>query len=94
MQAIRGLRGARERERDPGDHHAEHAPGEREPTEHVGRFALGAVEAHAGRIVKLTGDGFLAEFGTVLAAVECAVAMQDRLADRFVFLEVTGSLSE
>ncbi|MAG96983.1 MAG: hypothetical protein CMM08_09900, partial [Rhodospirillaceae bacterium] len=38
------------------------------------------ISGHAGRIVKHTGDGFLAEFPTVQAAVECAVAMQDRLA--------------
>ncbi|MDP6405581.1 MAG: adenylate/guanylate cyclase domain-containing protein [Alphaproteobacteria bacterium] len=38
------------------------------------------ISGHAGHIVKHTGDGFLAEFPTVQAAVECAVAMQDRLA--------------
>lgn len=37
---------------------------------------------HHGRIVKHTGDGFLAEFGTVLDAVQCAVAIQTELADR------------
>ena len=31
-----------------------------------------AVAEHAGRVVKLTGDGFLAEFATVLDAVKCA----------------------
>jgi len=38
------------------------------------------ITAHAGRIVKHTGDGFLAEFPTVQDAVKCAVAMQERLA--------------
>jgi adenylate cyclase len=38
-----------------------------------------AITGHAGRIVKHTGDGFLAEFATVQSAVECAVAMQDGL---------------
>ena len=38
------------------------------------------ISGHAGHIVKHTGDGFLAEFPTVQAAVECAVAMQERLA--------------
>ncbi len=38
------------------------------------------ISAHSGRTVKLTGDGFLAEFPTVLAAVDCAVAMQEGLA--------------
>ena len=35
----------------------------------------------AGRIVKYTGDGFLAEFPNVQDAVECAIAMQAGLAD-------------
>jgi class 3 adenylate cyclase len=35
---------------------------------------------HLGRIVKHTGDGFLAEFPTVQDAVKCAVAMQKELA--------------
>src|SRR4249919_700037 len=34
------------------------------------------IDRHRGRIVKLTGDGFLAEFGSVIDAVECAVALQ------------------
>jgi TolB-like protein/class 3 adenylate cyclase len=38
-----------------------------------------SIAQHAGRIVKHTGDGFLAEFATVQSAVECAVAMQDGL---------------
>ena len=37
------------------------------------------ITAHAGRIVKHTGDGFLAEFPTVQDAVKCAVAMQEGL---------------
>lgn len=37
------------------------------------------VNAHSGKIVKLTGDGFLVEFSTVLDAVNCAVAMQKGL---------------
>ena len=39
-----------------------------------------AVAEHAGRVVKLTGDGFLAEFATVQDAVKCAIAMQEELA--------------
>lgn len=38
-----------------------------------------AIDSHAGRIVKLTGDGFLAEFPTVQDAVKSAVAMQKAL---------------
>ena len=37
--------------------------------------------AHHGRIVKLMGDGFLAEFAAVSDAVRCAVALQADLAD-------------
>lgn len=40
------------------------------------------VERHHGRIFKLMGDGLLAEFGSVVEAVECAVAMQRGLAER------------
>jgi len=36
---------------------------------------------HSGRIVKHTGDGFLAEFQTVSDAVRCAVAMQFKMAE-------------
>jgi adenylate cyclase len=39
-----------------------------------------SIAEQSGRIVKHTGDGFLAEFATVQSAVECAVAMQDGLA--------------
>ncbi|MBT3557996.1 MAG: adenylate/guanylate cyclase domain-containing protein [Rhodospirillales bacterium] len=38
------------------------------------------VEKHRGKIVKLTGDGFLVEFPTVLDAVNCAITMQEGLA--------------
>ena len=31
------------------------------------------IAEHRGRIVKNTGDGFLAEFGSVVDAVRCAV---------------------
>jgi len=34
------------------------------------------VSGHGGRIVKLMGDGVLAEFASVVHAVECAVALQ------------------
>jgi adenylate cyclase len=35
---------------------------------------------HEGRLIKTTGDGALAEFASPLAAVRCAVEMQDHLA--------------
>jgi TolB-like protein/class 3 adenylate cyclase/Flp pilus assembly protein TadD len=34
------------------------------------------LEAHGGRVVKRTGDGFLAEFAIVEDAIRCAVALQ------------------
>jgi class 3 adenylate cyclase len=37
---------------------------------------------HKGRIVKLMGDGALVEFGSVVDAVSCAVAMQRGIAER------------
>jgi TolB-like protein/class 3 adenylate cyclase len=40
------------------------------------------VEEHRGRIVKNTGDGFLAEFPSVVDAVRCAVEIQRGMVDR------------
>jgi TolB-like protein/class 3 adenylate cyclase/Flp pilus assembly protein TadD len=37
---------------------------------------------HRGRIVKLTGDGFLAEFSSIVEAVVCAVELQRGMHDR------------
>src|SRR5690349_7341566 len=37
---------------------------------------------HHGRIVKLMGDGIIAEFASVVDAVSCAVAAQQRVAER------------
>jgi adenylate cyclase len=37
-----------------------------------------AVAAHNGRIVKLIGDGVIAEFGSVVDAVNCALSVQRR----------------
>ena len=38
--------------------------------------------SHGGRIVKTTGDGVLLQFPSVVAAVECAVAVQNLMAER------------
>ena len=38
------------------------------------------VARHKGRIVKLMGDGAIAEFGSVVDAVSCAVALQKETA--------------
>lgn len=40
------------------------------------------VASHGGRIVKSTGDGVLLEFPSIVAAVECAVAVQKLMAQR------------
>jgi len=40
------------------------------------------ITAHQGRLVKTTGDGFLAEFQSVVAAVSCASAIQRAMASR------------
>ena len=41
-----------------------------------------AVAEHVGRIVKTTGDGFLAEFASAVDAVRCAVDIQRGMAER------------
>src|SRR4026208_1640901 len=40
------------------------------------------IEKHRGRIFKLMGDGLLAEFGSVVDAVDCAVMLQHGMAER------------
>ena len=40
------------------------------------------VAQHGGRVVKTTGDGVLIEFGSVVGAVECALALQRLTAGR------------
>src|SRR5215831_13130348 len=40
------------------------------------------VAEHGGRIVKTSGDGMLIEFGSVVGAVECALALQQLAAER------------
>jgi adenylate cyclase len=40
------------------------------------------IAKHYGRIFKLMGDGLLAEFGSVVGAVECAAALQREMAKR------------
>jgi adenylate cyclase len=41
-----------------------------------------AIAARGGRIVKLIGDGILAEFPSAVEAVECAVEIQEAMAAR------------
>jgi len=40
------------------------------------------IAEHRGRVVKNTGDGFLAEFASVVDAVRCAVEIQRGMIDR------------
>src|SRR5205823_1637799 len=49
---------------------------------HLGELVNPKIEDHRGRIVKNTGDGFLAEFQSVVDAVRCAVEVQRAMADR------------
>src|SRR4029434_1758420 len=39
------------------------------------------IARHHGRVFKIMGDGLLAEFGSVVHAVECAVSLQRRLVE-------------
>ena len=34
------------------------------------------IQEHSGRVVRITGDGLLAEFASVVAAVRCAIEVQ------------------
>jgi adenylate cyclase len=50
--------------------------------EHIRAFIEPLISRFGGRIVKTTGDGILAEFGSAVAAVECAVSWQEGMAER------------
>src|SRR5262249_8670882 len=43
---------------------------------------LPMIAEHGGRIIDTAGDGILAEFGSVLVAVKCALLMQSTMARR------------
>ena len=49
---------------------------------HIGDVVGPRIAAHRGNIVKTTGDGLLAEFGSVVEAVESAVEIQRSMAER------------
>ena len=49
---------------------------------HLRELVNPKIKEHSGRIVKNTGDGFLAEFSSVVVAVRCAVEIQRTMADR------------
>jgi class 3 adenylate cyclase/TolB-like protein/tetratricopeptide (TPR) repeat protein len=50
--------------------------------EHRKAFIEPLIAEHRGRIVKLMGDGALCEFGSVVDAVACALAIQRGIAER------------
>ena len=41
----------------------------------------GLIQVHGGRIANTAGDSVLAEFPSVVNAVECAVAVQEKLGE-------------
>ena len=41
-----------------------------------------SIAEHKGRIVKTTGNGMLVEFGSAVDAVTCAIAIQEKMAER------------
>jgi len=49
---------------------------------HLGQLVEPKIKEHRGRIVKNTGDGFLAEFASVVDAVRCAAQVQRGMAER------------
>src|SRR5215831_14000552 len=49
---------------------------------HLRELVNTKIADHRGRIVKNTGDGFLAEFASVVDAVRCAVEVQRGMAER------------
>src|SRR5215472_8623181 len=51
---------------------------------HLAQLVEPKIAEHRGRIVKNTGDGFLAEFSSVVDAVRCAVEVQRGMIERNV----------
>src|SRR6516165_1258862 len=49
---------------------------------HLGELVDPKIAEHRGRVVKNTGDGFLAEFASVVDGVRCAVEIQRGMAER------------
>src|SRR5579859_526621 len=52
------------------------------------------IEEHAGRLVKTTGDGFLAEFASPIAAMRCALAIQAELSNNPLKLRIGLNLGD
>ena len=52
------------------------------------------IAEHLGRLVKTTGDGFLAEFASPIAAMRCALAIQSELANSNLQLRIGLNLGD
>lgn len=50
--------------------------------QHFNELLLPTIASHGGRIVKTLGDGLLAEFPSVIEAVQCADSVQSSMAER------------
>jgi adenylate cyclase len=50
---------------------------------------LPMVAGHGGRVIDTAGDGVLAEFGSVLDAVKCALAIQGTMVERNALIEAS-----
>jgi adenylate cyclase len=53
---------------------------------------LPMVSSHGGRVIDTAGDGILAEFGSVVNAVECAAAIQKTMTARNAGVEEGGKM--
>jgi adenylate cyclase len=51
-------------------------------TSHLSEMVEPCISEHRGRVVKTTGDGLLAEFASVVDAVQCALAVQGGMENR------------
>ncbi len=56
-------------------------------------FIEPSLSRHEGRLIKTTGDGALAEFASPLAAMKCAIEIQDRLASDSSLLRLRVGLN-
>src|SRR5947208_5300209 len=52
------------------------------------------IAEHLGRLIKTTGDGFLAEFASPIAATRCALAIQAELASAPLRLRIGLNLGD
>lgn len=62
--------------------HADEAQTRRLFNAHFHELMLPTIASHGGRIVKTMGDGLLAEFSSVVEAVQCADGVQTSMASR------------